>query len=378
MSNIIKKIDDKLIELNLDKIKAKAYQTNSSINSVNNTIKSTLNNSENKGIDEMNFNNNSSNTKINITDVKTDAFGNEWVYSKNHDGIDIITVNGKPLDIFGEYNLSTSQYGGSQMDLVKSVYEKSDGTYNFTDKNIYNTLKKYFPDASDHDYYSYLQIIQNSACQYTACINSLFKQYEGREEEFYQTFGFPMYEVAPNGYLDYNYEKLIVEYYSYVESKLNLQVKDIDSVSPAIESGTPYAQELFGEFLSQYNVEVDSGSNQYLINGSNNLNMFSNLLTALNPFGDVNESFKIAYLASQKGPNSHMILSAANFNLYSVDNNQKGKLTDTGVGGHAMYVTGITNDGYLKVSSWGNEYAVDLSELPLSLDSRCSYQIIRY
>ena len=365
MESSIKKIDAFKNASNI-----KGMKTNQN-NEKSNIIKSITD--IDTSIDEVNFNSNNK-----VIKTKIDSFGNKWVYSINEYGIDIVTVNGNPLDIFGEYNLSTRQYGGSQMDLSKCVSLNSDGTYIFTDKYIYNILKKYFPDASDHDYYTYLQIIEHSACLYTACINSLFKQYEGKEEEFYETFGFPMYEVNSNGYIDYNYEKLIVEYYSYVESKLNLQVKDIDVASTKVESGTSYSLALFSEFLSQYNVNVDSGGNQYLINAAYNINCFSSLLTALNPFGDLNESLKLTYLSTSNDTNAHMILSASNYNLYSVDNNKKGKFTGTGIGGHAMYVIGITDDGYLKVSSWGNEYAIDLSELPLSSDTQCAYNIIKY
>ena len=50
------------------------------------------------------------------------------------------------------------------------------------------------------------------------------------------------------------------------------------------------------------------------------------------------------------------------FTLYSrEDENGNGLLDDivnSDIGDHGMFVTGITNDGNLIVSSWGNEYIV--------------------
>ena len=78
------------------------------------------------------------------------------------------------------------------------------------------------------------------------------------------------------------------------------------------------------------------------------------------------------YESFLNNPNSLIIINSEGFNLESVDGNVtlnndgatqnaqvKGKVVEN-VGGHAMIVTGITEDGKIIVSSWGKEYIFDI------------------
>ena len=47
-------------------------------------------------------------------------------------------------------------------------------------------------------------------------INSLFVEYEGKEKEFLDKFGFPMYNINEEGDIDFNYEYLILDFFSYI------------------------------------------------------------------------------------------------------------------------------------------------------------------
>ena len=54
----------------------------------------------------------------------------------------------------------------------------------------------------------------------------------------------------------------------------------------------------------------------------------------------------------------HVIIAYRNGNLYNMD----GTVAQLIDGGHAMTVTGVTDDGKLIVSSWGNQYYIDPNE----------------
>jgi len=116
------------------------------------------------------------------------------------------TCNGQSIDIFGNYNLASEQYGGSQMSFTYNAGEL------LQDGVVLGMLKECFPDASMEDYQLYLNKITNVGCGYVAQVNTLFKAYEGREQEFLNTFGYPMYTVDSNGSINFNYEYVVIDY----------------------------------------------------------------------------------------------------------------------------------------------------------------------
>ena len=55
-------------------------------------------------------------------------------------------------------------------------------------------------------------------------------------------------------------------------------------------------------------------------------------------------------------------IATENFNLY----NKSGDLKADDVGSHWMTITGVTKDGRYIISSWGDKYYIDPSELESS------------
>jgi hypothetical protein len=189
--------------------------------------------------------------------------------------IKLTDENGKPLDIYGEYNLLSKQYGGSQMDLLNVDLE------NYTP--LYNITKEFFPNASQEELGNYYTKICETGCGYTALVNCVFKEFEGREEEFYKTFGYPMYEVNFGSYdgkfIDYNYEPIIAELYSFFNQKgnslANTTANGDGTYKSAIYSMFNYLDDKYDVFKDDYNTTMtrsgmfsDDGYTLYNLDGT--------------------------------------------------------------------------------------------------------------
>ncbi len=121
--------------------------------------------------------------------------------------------------IFGEGNSAVGQYGGCQDDFYNNAYELS------KDENIRRIINDRFGSVSEEQLESYLASISSYGCHFTAISNMVIQQYDGREQDFLNTFGYPMYKVDKNGNVDYNYEAMIADIHSYYWTH-NLTVTD--------------------------------------------------------------------------------------------------------------------------------------------------------
>lgn len=106
------------------------------------------------------------------------------------------------------YDSKNGCYGGDQMVFqsaseaerkYREIFEKNNPGVNYTDKQFKNYMKK----------------LTSEGCGYIALVNTICQQYEGREEEFEATFGYPMYKL--DGSL--NYEILTVDLYSRMDNR---------------------------------------------------------------------------------------------------------------------------------------------------------------
>lgn len=260
--------------------------------------------------------------------------------------------NTVPIDIFGEYNNDSEQYGGSQMDFKNKVEEL------LQDPLIIARLKEYYPDATMEDYECYLLKICNVGCGYTALVNSLFKQYEGREKEFQEKFGFPMYDIQENGEIDFNYEYLILDYFNYIWGNSGYSIKEIyGDIGKDVQDGA---------------LQENKESNQGIATGlnDNTYPLFANFLKEKynidctidisNRHNSATENNYEDIYDKLANKNNHVILRAGGADLYESWKAEPSLMEN--VGSHAMYITGKAENGF-DVSSWGNEYIADLSEV---------------
>jgi hypothetical protein len=145
------------------------------------------------------------------------TYGNEEFSVKvTEEGLlKLIDSKGNAIDIFGEYNVGNGQYGGNQRTFLKSEVL-------LHDENILRVLDKYYDLTSTEEVVDFFNRVSETACGYTALTNIVFREFEGKEEEFYKTFGYPMYNFSnsPDGAkVDFNYEPMILDLYSYINSK---------------------------------------------------------------------------------------------------------------------------------------------------------------
>lgn len=217
--------------------------------------------------------------------------------------------------------------------------------YGDTRENLYNIVKKYYPDMTDKQIQDYLRKLNSEGCGYVAIVNTIFRQYEGREAEFERKFGFPMYK---NG--DLNYNDLIVDFYTATDNhnkgwfwsdKIN------SKEDPSATDGwgtTPESQKYRAElYLKEKDIPVSIQTNKKVT---------------------VSNYQKLA----EKGS---VIINYHYGNLYDSDGNVVQYID----GGHSMTVTGVTEDGRYIVSSWGEKYYIDPKEI---LNSQTSYDFVYY
>ena len=238
-----------------------------------------------------------------------DYGGETFKISFTSDGILCLKdVNGNALNIFGEYNLDTSQFGGNQCDLGKSY----DNVY------VNDVLNKYFPNSKMEEKVALLNKAEATGCGYTAVTNFVFKYYEGNEQGFYDTFGFPMYSIKKNNQgsfqVDYNYEPVIMDLYCEINSKYGTyDIRTTTEKGSGIWEDTVITMAYYARY--EYGVEFDKLPEEVKYYGDNG------------------------------------------YSLYSLD----GTLYYSDGGGHAMVGVGKTEDGREYVSTWGEKYIYEAS-----------------
>ena len=188
-------------------------------------------------------------------------------------------------------------------------------------EELLEELREYYPGMSDEDAYKYLSGLNAVGCGYVALVNTIFMQYEGNPAKFEKTFGFPMYKDG-----DLNYDRLLLDLYATTD-KSNINIG-----KNGLPEGTTEKtrNQIINNYLNSKGVHVTTDYHADV-----NANNYREIV--------------------EKG--GKVILSYHNDNMYDVNGNPH--YID---GGHAIVVTGVTEDGNLIVSSWGEEFTVNPSE----------------
>lgn len=238
-------------------------------------------------------------------------------------------------------------YGGNQGSAYK-INNKA------RKQEFYDLIRKNNPDEklTDKQLDKFLRKMNSEGCGYVALVNTVFVQYQGREQEFENTFGYSMY--GPDG--DLNYDMLLVDLYSTCDTKHKMD--DYDPSVDGSEKKYSYWDDTTGggtsqydredyleEFMKAHSVEVDVKTNQSI--------KPSNVMEKLNN----GESVIIAYRYG---------------NIY--DESGKAHYIN---GGHAMSITGVTEDGRYIVSSWGKKYYLDPNEV-VNNNTSMTYSTVVY
>lgn len=205
-------------------------------------------------------------------------------------------------------------------------------------------VRKYYPDFTDQQVEDYLRKLNSEGCGYVALINTLFSQYVGRETEFEETFGYPMYDE--NG--DLNYNAVITDLYAATDNH-NL----VDGVDVINHDEDPSDTEGWGtnQNSRKYRFEM------YLDNHGVEVDVRNQLTVTPETYNEIVKD-------------GDLIVGVSPCILYDANGNELCNLD----GGHAMTVTGVTEDGYYRVSSWGKEYYI----VPSDQYNRIQFQQISY
>lgn len=268
-----------------------------------------------------------------------------------------IDGNIEPVTLFDNVNIDSGQYGGDQMAFSRNTEELLKDPY------IINELKNTFPNASMEDYELYLNKLCSVGCGYTALVNTVFNEYQGREKEFEQKFGYPMYTVNSDGDVDYNYEYMILDYFNYRNSNLGYSIQELygDVEKNAVDGS------ISGDYGTGKAIAFSNAS-------------FSSIITYLKDRFDLDINLDERYLNSQanrtyvnssnsfeydsvisayydiKTNDNTVIIGSGNYKLLRMD----GSVATENGGGHCMTITGVTKDGNFIVSSWGDQYIFDI------------------
>ena len=295
------------------------------------------------------------------------------------------------------------QYGGNQMNMGDRGYQV-DGfkgwvndffdVHLFKDEEFYDFVRSHpgYENLTDEQIDEVLMGIQNSGCNWTASVNSIFAEYLGREEEFEKTFGFPMYV---NGEL--NYTMLTADFYLSTHGKYYVGPDDISGDDALFNSIYNYYRDHPDEFKDKYGVdfyEADGTTERYSATkdfvsqeaqdmidnrGDNDYVVYDKDQNALGCPESPNrmnrylkdhgiDTFSYDYkegtysnqqIREALDSGKSVVICAEDFNLYNEDGSKYNKKP---IGAHAVTVTDITPEGYYVVSSWGQKFILKPNE----------------
>ena len=206
-------------------------------------------------------------------------------------------------------------YGGNQ----------GSAQYKYRDEVLQSIVRRYYPDFSDKEIKEFLQTLNSEGCGYVALCNTIFVAYDGREDEFLSDFGFSMYQ-----YGELNYDVIIVDFYC---SKDNARA---------------------------------TGTNQY-----EREHIWEEYLKERGVWTDVTCDVKVTPESYDEVARRGQLIIAVSPTILE---DKQGNIVDDRAGGHAMTVTGVTEDGRYIVSSWGRRFYVD----PQNDYERIQFQQVRY
>jgi hypothetical protein len=178
--------------------------------------------------------------------------------------------------------------------------------------SVKDIVSGHFPDMSDADIRALLSEMEHEGCGYMALSNTVFAPFEGREDEFERVFGFPMRRDG-----DLNYNAVIVDLYCDNYIRHGRDSESTDEKSRRV---------MWEAYMRSHGVAVKV-DNSVRVTPANyaRLAKKGEIIVRMNPVRIIDESGRVV----------------------------------EGDAGHAMTMTGVTEDGKYIVSSWGQKYYLD-------------------
>ncbi|MDO4617058.1 MAG: hypothetical protein Q4B03_06335 [Lachnospiraceae bacterium] len=203
-------------------------------------------------------------------------------------------------------------------------------------KSVYAIVRKYYRNMSDWEIAKFLKVLNSEGCSYVASVNTIFAAYQGRESEFEQTFGIPMYRDG-----DLNFNELLVDFYCQTDNHY-MNENGFDYYDISDDPGADWEEQHYRleKYLSDHDAYVHTS--------------FENITP---------KNF------SKYAENGYVILHYSEGTIRNADGTAYQSLKGVG---HAMTITGVTTDGRFIVSSWGKTYYIDPSE------GNCGFSYYQY
>ncbi len=196
-----------------------------------------------------------------------------------------------------------------------------------------------YADYSDEEITDLLTKLNSEGCGYVAFVNIIVDEYRGKEEEFEEVFGFPLFGVNAAGTAYVNYNRLIMELYcasdNHNEEGLLWGKHDSydsgEDISNREGVGTMREKRAyrFSRYMEAHDIETE----------------IENIECS------AQEVYERCKEEAEKG--NRIIIGT-----HPVKLEDKKGVTVQADGGHAMTVTGLTDDGRIEVSSWGKKYYI--------------------
>ncbi len=189
-----------------------------------------------------------------------------------------------------------------------------------------------YKDYTDEEIGELLMKLDSEGCGYVAFANIIADEYRGKEEEFEASFGFPLFLKNAVGTAYVNYNQLIMDLYCASDNRREDGSYDWKEDFSAVSGTgtTPESREYrFERYMAENGADVE----------------ISNIKCT------TKDVFKKCKEETDKG--NRLIISTCPVRLE--DENGEPAHMD---GGHAMTVTGLSEDGRIGVSSWGSKYYI--------------------
>ena len=220
------------------------------------------------------------------------------------------------------------------------------------------------------------------ACTYAATCNDIIHYFLDKPQKFEQIFGYPMTTMV-NGKETLNSMELLSDLYIFANDTKNggslFEIDEFgqlhftkDSISNDVDIfGQKQLESKNQKYLSTIDGINDTLINKFLKSKNSNLNFYSLELynTWHNPLILSDENFEYIkqkiVKSSSSGEHLRMDIfnEGQNINMINLSGGLNCSTTKWNEGGgHAVYITGISNDG-LFVSSWGQKYLIPFNDL---------------
>ncbi len=229
-------------------------------------------------------------------------------------------------------------YGGSQNAPKRLSPQSDEGIA------IRHIIHKYYPKYEEPQIKAFLEKLSSEGCGYVVIVNMLLEHFEGRKAEFEATFGLPMY--AGNG--DLNYNQLLVDFYAATDNHY------FDGRADCINYEED-RNEKEKEAEYDYSLDTTGWGTTFKQRAYRTMLYLQEKGIKLKIVNHATVTMGNLRVMSEKG---YVIISLNDGNVQNEDGSCYNYCP-----GHAMMITGVTENGRYIVSTWGMKKYVDPNEI---------------